>query len=135
MSVTSRARRAVSRLGWGAVIALVLVLALSGGAAALVLKAPWDAPRTRRLLPNRACQVKVFALHDVSGRLHTAREWRDRKGVVLFFLEPDCPVANGYAPEMRRLAAGYGGQGIAFYGVHSRPGVTAEIAARHAAEL
>src|SRR3954454_23853434 len=87
------------------------------------------------LLPNRARQVKEFALRDAGGRLHTAQEWCDRKGVVLFFLEPDCPVANGYAPEMRRLAGRYGGPGIAFYGVHSRPDVSAEIAARHAAEF
>src|SRR5438552_1221067 len=36
---------------------------------------------------------------------------------------------------MRRLAGRYGSRGIAFYGVHSRPDVSAEIAARHAAEF
>ena len=56
------------------------------------------------LLPNRACQVKQFALRDAQGRLHTTEEWRGRKGVVLFFLEPDCPVVNDYAPAMQRLA-------------------------------
>src|SRR5262245_54311854 len=50
MGVTSRARRAVPRLGWAAALALVL----GGAAAALGLKAPWDPPRPRMLLPNRA---------------------------------------------------------------------------------
>jgi hypothetical protein len=114
---------------------IALVLVLAGGAAALLGKAPWDGRRPRMLLPNRGCQVKQFALYDVQGRLHTALEWRDRKGAVLFFLEPDCPVVAGYASEMRRLAERYGARGIVFYGVHSRSDVSAETAARHAARL
>ena len=133
MRLTPRVRRLIPRLGGAVLLALVLVL-LTGGAAALVLKAPWDGRRSRMLLPNRACQVKQFALRDAQGRLHTTEEWRGRKGVVLFFLEPDCPVVNDYAPEMRRLAERYGAQGIVFYGVHSRGSVSAEAAARHAAE-
>src|SRR3954454_6485377 len=115
--------------------ALALVLALGGAAVTPGLKVPWANPRPRMLLPNRGRQVKAFALRDAGGRLHTREEWDGRKGVVLFFLEPDCPVANGYAPEMRRLAGLYGSQGIAFYGVHARPGVSAEVAARHATEF
>jgi len=133
MRLTPRIWRLVPRLGGAALLALVLVL-LTGGAAALVLKAPWDGRRARRLLPNRACQVKQFALRDAQGRRHTTEEWRGHKGVVLFFLEPDCPVVNGYAPAMQRLAERYGGQGIVFYGVYSRGSVSAEIATRHAAE-
>ena len=131
MSVRTRARRAVSRLGWVAVLGLIL--AGVGAVVALGVKTPWNLPRPRVLRPNRARQVKAFAVRDAQGRLHGIEEWRDRKGVVLFFLEPDCPVANGYAPEMRRLAEIYGRRGIAFYGVHSRPEVSAELAARHAA--
>ncbi len=130
MRFTPRASWLVPRLGGAAVAALVLVL--TGGAAALVLKAPWDGRRPRMLLPNRACHVKQFGLRDVQGRLHTFEEWRGRKGVVLFFLEPDCPVVNDYTPEMRRLAERYAPLGIAFYGVHSRSGVSALVAARHA---
>jgi hypothetical protein len=135
----ARARVQAGRAGFlarlGAGFVLLMVLVLTGGAAALVLNGPWEATRLRMLLPNRACCVKAFALRDFLGRVHTTEEWRDRKGIVLFFLEPDCPVANGYAPEMRRLAARYAPQGIAFYGVHSRPGVSAALAARHAAEF
>src|SRR3954463_10233063 len=113
--------------------ALALVLALGGAAVTPGLKVPWNNPGPRMLLPNRGRQVKAFALRDAGGRLHSREEWDGRKGGVLFFLEPDCPVANGYAPEMRRLSGRYGPLGIAFYGVHSRPRVSAEAAARHAA--
>jgi peroxiredoxin len=133
MIVASHINGRVPRLGRVTVLAPVLVLAIGALVWALMLKAPWrEAPRPGMLLPNRACQVKEFALRDVRGQPHTSLEWRGRKGVVLFFLALDCPVANGYAPVMRRLAAQYDGRGIAFYGVHSRPGVTAEAAARHA---
>jgi peroxiredoxin len=79
-------------------------------------------------------QVGDFALRDSQGRTHTPKDWRDRKAVVLFFLGTECPVANGYAPEMARLAKTYGAKGVAFLGVHTDPDVTAEAAGRHAAE-
>src|SRR4051812_13136377 len=32
---------------------------------------------------------------------------------VLFFVSTDCPVANGYAPEIQRICGAYAGKGIA----------------------
>jgi peroxiredoxin len=78
--------------------------------------------------------VKDFALADAKGRKHTAEEWKGRKAVVLLFLGTECPVSNGYAPEYRRLAETYADKGVLFYGVHPDPDVTAETAAKHAAE-
>jgi peroxiredoxin len=81
-----------------------------------------------------AAAVKDFALADAQGRKHTADAWKDRKAVVLVFLGTECPVSNGYSPEYRRLAGAYAGRGVLFYGVHPDPDVTAEVAAKHAAE-
>jgi peroxiredoxin len=78
--------------------------------------------------------VKDFALNDVQGRKHTVETWKDRKAIVLLFLGTECPVSNGYSPEYRRLAETYGGKGILFYGIHPDPDVTADMAAKHAAE-
>jgi peroxiredoxin len=78
--------------------------------------------------------VKDFVLTDAEGRKHTAAAWKDSKAVVLVFLGTECPVSNGYSPEYRRLAAAYGGKSVLFYGVHPDPDVTAEVAAKHAAE-
>src|SRR5580704_17981397 len=58
-----------------------------------------------------------FELQDTSGVTHTAEEWRAKRAVVLFFTMTDCPLANGYVPEMNRLRASYGPQGVAFYAV------------------
>jgi len=58
-----------------------------------------------------------FELRDTNGFLHTADEWRAKKAVVLFFTMTDCPLANGYVPEMNRLRATYEPRGVAFYAV------------------
>jgi len=60
-----------------------------------------------------------FELRDTDGTLHTADQWRAKRAVVLFFTMTDCPLANGYVPEMNRLRAGYEPQGVAFYAVQS----------------
>ena len=56
------------------------------------------------------------------------------KAVVLFFVWPDCPASNAYAPEMKRLAESFGEKGVAVSGVHCDPDLTAAQALRHAEE-
>ena len=58
-----------------------------------------------------------FELRDTNGAVHKAEEWKSKRAVVLFFTMTDCPLANGYVPEMNRLRASYGPQGVAFYAV------------------
>ena len=60
-----------------------------------------------------------FELRDTKGATHTAQEWQGKRAVVLFFTMTDCPLANGYVPEMNRLRASYEPQGVAFYAVQS----------------
>jgi peroxiredoxin len=78
--------------------------------------------------------IKDFALPDAEGRQHTAAEWKGQKAVVLLFLGTECPVSNGYAPVFTRLEKAFAPRGVRFYGVHADPDVTAETAAKHAAE-
>jgi len=78
--------------------------------------------------------VQRFSLADVSGAKHTADDWKGKKAVVLFFLNTDCPVSNFYCPDYARLAKTFGEKGVAFYGIHPDPDVTAKDAARHANE-
>jgi peroxiredoxin len=78
--------------------------------------------------------VREFALRDIRDRVHTAEEWDGRPAIVLFFLARECPVSNGYAPEMAHLYREYGPRGVLFFGIHSDPDVTALEAATHARE-
>lgn len=78
--------------------------------------------------------VKDFSLADVKGKRHTAADWKGKQAIVLFFLGTECPVSNFYAPEYVRLAKTYTGKGVAFYGIHPDPDVSAADAERHAGE-
>jgi peroxiredoxin len=80
--------------------------------------------------------VTAFSVPDTVGKNRTQAEWAEAKSkaVVLIFLGLECPVSNGYAPEMARLAAAWADKGVTVWGVHPDPDVTAEAAAKHAAE-
>jgi peroxiredoxin len=78
--------------------------------------------------------IGPFSLRDTQGTQHSAGQWRANKAVVLFFIGTECPVSNGYAPDMQRIATQYGRRGVACYGVNSDPNTTAQQAAAHATE-
>jgi peroxiredoxin len=109
-------------------VALLLVL----GSAALGI----DGWRRNRPLADPAPLrvVEDFSLTDSSGRAHTLADWQGRRAIVLFFLGIECPVSNGYAPEMQRLAARFGPRDVLFLGIHPDAEVSSEAAACHAAE-
>jgi len=53
---------------------------------------------------------------------------------VLLFITTDCPIANGFAPEINRIVAEYGPRGVAFSMVYTDRAQTADAARRHASE-
>ncbi len=59
---------------------------------------------------------RTFRWPDTSGAMHTDAEWKGAS-VVLFFLTTDCPISNGYVPEMNRIAKEYASRGVRTYGV------------------
>jgi thiol-disulfide isomerase/thioredoxin len=58
----------------------------------------------------------------------------DRVATVLLFIAPDCPISNGYAREITRIASAYEPRGVAVFAIHSDPQVSSETARRHASE-
>ena len=76
-----------------------------------------------------------FELRDTNGAPHTAEEWRAKKAVVLFFTMTDCPLANGYVPEMNRMRAAYDSRGVAFYAVQVDNTVSADAVRKYALEF
>ena len=58
-----------------------------------------------------------FALRDTEGVEHSPREWAQAHAIVLFFVTTDCPLSNGYAPEMNRIEQTYAPRGVLFYAV------------------
>jgi len=76
-----------------------------------------------------------FELRDTNGAAHTAAEWKNKRAVVLFFTMTDCPLANGYVPEMNRLRASYEPQGVAFYAVQADNTVSEAAVRKYAQEF
>lgn len=58
----------------------------------------------------------------------------DCKAVVLIFLGHDCPISNGYAPEIVRLCKEYTPQKVAFCVVYADTDITKDDAHKHAKE-
>lgn len=100
--------------------AMVFLLA----AAAALTSAGADAPRA----DQRANVVFV----DADGRRQTPLWQPGKKATVLFFLLPDCPISNAYAPEIRRICTECDTKQVATFIVHADPDVTALTARKHA---
>jgi hypothetical protein len=56
------------------------------------------------------------------------------KAIVLVFISNDCPIANRYAPEIRRLRATFDPLGVRFWLVHAAADESPQSIRRHAEE-
>src|ERR1700721_2258318 len=74
--------------------------------------------------------VPRFSLADPAGAAHTEGEWKGAE-VVLFFITTDCPISNGYVPEMNRIAKEYASRGVRFYGVMTDTSVPVADVRKH----
>ena len=59
---------------------------------------------------------------------------RAKKATLLFFISVDCPIANRYAPEIRRISKEYGKKGVQFYRVYVVDGSHAKDVFQHGKE-
>jgi hypothetical protein len=71
-----------------------------------------------------------FVFHDLDGVAHQPLDPGDKLASVLVFYWQDCPISNGYAPELNRIAAGH--TNVALYIVQVDPELTPEAAREHA---
>jgi peroxiredoxin len=93
-----------------------------------------DSARAQEPQPTTNKRFEQFELVNIAGKTITRDDWRESKLVLLFFIATECPVSNGYAPLMERIAARCAREGARCYGVHCDPAVTAQAAAKHANE-
>jgi len=56
-----------------------------------------------------------------------------KKGAVVFFVLPDCPIANGYAPEMERIRSQYA-DSLSSWKVYCEAGFLVKNAKKHTTE-
>jgi peroxiredoxin len=76
-----------------------------------------------------------FSLRDVDGIEHRQTEWAGKRAVVIFFSTVDCPLSNGYVPEMNRVQKEYASRGVAFYAVEADTTLDVTAVRKHAREF
>jgi hypothetical protein len=81
----------------------------------------------------RAADAPDPVFKDLAGVEHHPLSPGASAASVLIFYEYDCPICNGYAPEINRICAAY--TNIAFYIVQVDPDLKAEAAREHARQF
>ena len=106
--------------------------------AAAALAAPGVATGRPATSPAAAAVERVrrdLVVGDVQGVERRPLDCGTNKASVLFFLSHDCPISNGYAPEVNRICSAYGGAGgFAFTIVHPYAELSVAEAKKHAAD-
>lgn len=97
-------------------------------------------PLIQGLLLSLACSlgaepVKPLVVTDLENTAHTLFADKQTKAAVFVFIAKDCPIANFYQPELRRLTREFSPQGVEVFQVHPDPDVTLEEARKHAREF
>ena len=98
--LTARAKR--RRLALAAVVLIALVLA---AAASRLRETPKLEPAFESIVDHGAGPVKVFALADVDGVMHTTDEWSGRQAIVLLFFKLDSAGSTFPGSVMVKLAS------------------------------
>jgi len=87
---------------------------------------------TGRLTADSPKTDRSIEFADLAGQKYKPLAVPETKATVLFFLLPDCPNSNAYAPEIKRICEIYDTKKVAAFIVHADPDVTVEIAKTHA---
>jgi hypothetical protein len=117
------------------VIGLFIACALVGSTVAAyfwITEPPRIEPPFERIVEEVAGPITSFDLMDTQGVVHSRSEWAGRTAVVIFLLGTSCSTTDAYAGEIARLGCLYSPRGVAFYGVYSGSGVSAELSQAHA---
>jgi len=71
-----------------------------------------------------------LAVRDLSGApVPLTGRW-----IVVVFISPECPVANGAIPVLNALAADFAPDGVSFVGAYADPSLAPAVIRKHAAE-
>ena len=84
--------------------------------------------------PDAAPAAGELRLLDLDGQFVDPFQAGGAKAGVFIFVRTDCPISNGYAPEIQRLRERFTSKGAAFLLVYVEPDVSAEDIRRHLKE-
>ena len=81
-----------------------------------------------------SAQAGEISVRDVEGATHRPLADTGQAASVLFFVLHDCPIANGYAPEISRISEEYRARGVRTYVIYGEDDLSPAAAKRHAHE-
>jgi len=103
----------------------VILAALAGAS----FSSPSVAAQDRQSVPDLSLTIK-----DIHGRAQWPFKADGQTASVLFFILPDCPISNRYAPEITRIVSEHQPKGIRFYLVYVDPTVETKQIEAHLRE-
>ena len=80
-------------------------------------------------------RIPAFALQDTNGKQTALADFRDSKLTVVVFLGTQCPIGNGYIPDLNALQEEYGEQGVQVVAVNSNLADTPKAIVEHKQEF
>lgn len=84
--------------------------------------------------PIQAATVAKISVRDVNGKSYNLVD-QTKRATVLLFSAVDCPISNGYAPEVNRLIKKFTAQKISFLIVYPDTDIDASKARKHARDF
>src|SRR2546421_284048 len=84
-----------------------------------------------RPAPRESANSEVSATPLAAGQPATPAEWRGHPAIVLFFVNPECPLSNSYVPELNRIQQDYAQRGVLAYAVLADPDLSPAAAAAY----
>jgi hypothetical protein len=78
-----------------------------------------------------SAQAAEISVVDVEGAAHRPLADAGQAATVLFFVMHDCPIANGYAPEISRIAEEYRARGVRAYVIYAEDDLSPAAAKKH----
>ena len=73
-------------------------------------------------------------MKDVSGRVRTLREFKNKKAIVVVFVGTECPIANLYFPALAEMQKRYADKGVQILAINSNDQDTFADVVAHASE-
>ena len=107
-------------------------LAISTVTIALLLppRALLSATKEHRLLPAEVQAPVQSSIRDLEGKSNVIPD-PDSEVTVIVFLDTECPISNGFIPEINRIFENYKDKGIYFLVAYPDPGLKTEAAINH----
>jgi len=101
---------------------------------ALAITLGLSAPTEEKIAPAPGAKVPAFSLKDIHRRARTLDDYKDKKAIVVAFLDTECPLSNLYVPTLIDLHKQYSEKGVQFLAIYASKQDSFVLVSAHAQE-